>query len=112
MRILLRVAVTGKMLTTGNHSTVAQPLDPLRAEPTNFLRVRCERAVPNDRIVWIRVDIEHGSKIQIDSHCGEFSSGYTCGLVSERGVAGCTEASRGWKMGEWLGKPMNSSAFL
>src|SRR5262249_25337496 len=85
-RILVCVAMAGKMLAAGNYSAVTQALDPLRAEHTDFLRVGGEGAVADYRIFRIRVDVEHRRKIEIDSHQSEFFSGCACGSIREPGV--------------------------
>src|SRR4029077_3486979 len=112
MRVLVRVAVTGKVLAAGNDPTVAQALDPALAEGDHFLRVGSERTVADYGIFWIRVDIQDRCEVEIDSHRGQFFSRGARGFVRKIGVVGRTNARCGREVSERLGKPMNSSAFL
>src|SRR4029453_14757690 len=100
------------MLPAGNNPAVTQAVGPLLAECDYCLRVGSERAVTDYWIFRVRIDIQHRREIQIDSHRGEFFSGRACDSVGELGVAGFTKARCGRKVGERLGKAMNSSPFL
>jgi deoxyguanosine kinase len=100
------------MFAARNNAAVAQALDPLLAERDYDSRIGAEGTVANNRIPWIRVNIEHRCEIEIDTHNGEFFSGCPRGSVRELAVAGCTDACCGRKVSERLGKPMNSSSFL
>src|SRR5499426_4322807 len=100
------------MFPAGDNSAIAQPMNPLLAECNDFLRVGSERAVTDYRIFRVRIDIQHRREIQVDSHRGEFCSGCAGHSVGELDVSGFAKTRSRRKVGEWFGKPMNSSPFL
>ena len=59
----------------------------------HFLRIGGEGAVADDRIVRIRIDIQHRREIEIDSDQRQFSAIARAALIGELGVARFTRRS-------------------
>ena len=71
MRVLGRVPVPGKVLGTGRDAGALEPTHESCHVPRDHLPVGAERADADHGILRIRVDVGHGSKVEVDAGLGE-----------------------------------------
>jgi len=63
-----RIAVTGKMLGGGQHSTIVKSAYRLSSESSNYCRVVAIAARANNRVHQVIIDVDAGGKIKIHAH--------------------------------------------
>ena len=72
MRVVLRVAVAGKMFGGGNHARVKAALCPRRAEDSGVARVLAKGARSEYRGIFVAVQIDCGREVHVDAKRGDF----------------------------------------
>ena len=85
--ILVRVAVTRKMLAGREHPVLLQTVNERRAHRGDEVRILAERSHPDDGIRRIVVDVEHGSERDVHAERAPLERGDTPFLIGERSVA-------------------------
>src|SRR5205085_273859 len=70
MGVRPHMAVSGKMLSDGSSSTVAQPEHECRAELCHGFDVTVERPIADDAAIAM-IDIQDGRKAQVDAVCAQ-----------------------------------------
>ena len=87
MRILVGVAVPGKMLARGEHAMLLNAVDQRRAHVGDEVRILAERAHADDGIRRIVVDVEHRRERDVNAERAALERGDAPLLVRERRIA-------------------------
>jgi hypothetical protein len=62
-----------KVLSAGGNAVVLERRDDRDAQASDHLRILCKGAVANDRVVGVRVDIEHGRVVERNADGAQFA---------------------------------------
>jgi hypothetical protein len=87
MRVLLGVAVSGKVLARSEHPVLLDAAHEGGAELRDELRILAEGPEADDRILRVVVDVEHRRERHVDAECAPFERRGATHLVRERRVA-------------------------
>ena len=71
VRVEQRVAVSGKVLCRGHDARLLQSANPSHAKACANGGIASKRAIADDRILGMRVDVDDGSKIERDARRGK-----------------------------------------
>ena len=92
MRIGGGVAVAGKMFSARRHARALQLFDDHAAELCHDLGLLAERAIADDRILRIRVDVEHRRVVERDADGRQLRGQRLRKLARERGIVAAARA--------------------
>src|SRR5918995_6845070 len=95
MRVFVSVAMTGEVLAARNDPAISQAFDPFMADFDDACRIGSERTVADDGIPRIRIHVQNGRKVEIDTHQGKLGGGGFAGSVSEIGIVSPSDESGG-----------------
>src|SRR5438128_11314603 len=110
--VFVCVPMAGKMFAARNNSRVSRPLDPRRAQLDHLLWVAGERALADNRIIWIRINVQNWRQVEINSYQSELYSSGAAGSVSESRVVSFTNLRGRGKTSERLWQPVSAPALL
>src|SRR6185437_712447 len=97
MRILIGVAMTGKMFSRGDHPVLLQAVNHSLAHVSNEMWILAERTHPDDGIRRIVVDVEHWRERHVHAERASFDRCNAAELVGERRIACGAEAHLIWE---------------
>ena len=94
MAVLVRVSMTREVLSAGQHSSALQPPSPGQRVSNHPLRFMPERAVTDDRVGRIGVDVQDRREVEVESEAPELSPGQRSGALRPLKVIGAREVTR------------------
>ncbi len=91
------VAMSGKMFANRHYSAIFEPLRISTSESRHPLRVLAERAIADNRIGRIGIDIKHRSQIHMNANLATFARHLPAILIQQLRVGNGSESHTVWK---------------
>src|SRR5262245_20259366 len=104
--------MTGKMLAAGSHALVLQRPDDRTPEPRDIIGALGQRAVANDWIPEIRVDVQHRCKIERNANGPELGGQRVRKTLGQPHVATAAEGGHRRPFGKRRLEPRDTPTFL
>src|SRR5688500_16948173 len=104
--------MTGEMFAARRHTRLLQLVDDDLTKLRDGLRLLAERAIADDRIFRVGVDVEDGGVIERDPDRLQFGGERAGELPRKRGIAAAAEHRHWWPFGKWGPQARNPPPFL
>jgi hypothetical protein len=106
------VPVSREVLAAGDDRVVVEPTDDRSAEVRDLGRIRRDRAIADDRVLGVAVDVEHRREVQVEPRGGELPATHGAHLVGEGHRVDHAELRHLREDGERLRQPMHRAPLL
>jgi len=106
------VAMPRKVLAARKHAALLETTRKRDSKRCDDVRSRSKRSIPNDGIVRVRINVENGSKVEVETKRSKRSTEVLANVRGEVTIIGHTQSSHGRKRRKPSAEASDASSFL